>query len=67
MNSISYYKNKLMDVSKQLYPESNWDMLKGFIDKNQKNPFNYTRQEWLQAQRISKITESSKPHYMKAG
>ena len=48
---LSHYKNKLMDVSKQLYLENNWDMPKGFIDKNQKNPLNYTRQEWQQALR----------------
>lgn len=50
---LSHYKNKLMDVSKQLYLENNWDMPKGFIDKNQKNPLNYTRQEWQQAQRTN--------------
>lgn len=49
---LSHYKNKLMDVSKQLYLENNWDLPKGFIDKNQKNPLNYTRQEWQQALRI---------------
>lgn len=41
-----------MDVSKQLYLENNWEMPKGFIDKNQKNPLNHTRQEWQQALRI---------------
>jgi len=48
---LSHYKNKLMDVSKQLYLENNWDLPKGFSDKNQKNPLNYTRQEWQQALR----------------
>jgi len=48
---LSHYKNKLMDVSKQLYLENNWDLPKGFINKNQKNPLNYTRQEWQQALR----------------
>ncbi len=50
---LSHYKNKLMDVSKQLYLENHWDMPKGFIDKNQKNPLNYTRQEWQQALRTN--------------
>ncbi len=48
---LSHYKNKLMDISKQLYLENDWDMPKGFIDKNLKSPLNFTRQEWQQALR----------------
>lgn len=40
-----------MDISKQLYLENDWDMPKGFIDRNLKNPLNYTRAEWQQAVR----------------
>ncbi len=59
---LSHYKNKLMDVSKQLYLENSWDMPKGFIDKNQKKPLNYTRQEWQQALRTNQ-----NPKTIKAG
>ncbi|MCP5250402.1 MAG: relaxase [Burkholderiales bacterium] len=48
---MSHYKNKLMDVSRQLYLENKWEMPKGLIDKNLKSPLNYTRAEWQQALR----------------
>ncbi len=48
---MAHFKRKLMDVSKQLYLENDWDMPKGYIDQNLKNPLNYTRQEWQQALR----------------
>jgi hypothetical protein len=35
---LSHYKNKLMDISKQLYLENDGDMPKGFIDKNPEEP-----------------------------
>jgi len=51
--NISHPKLKLKTVAKQLYLENNWDMPKGFIDKSQKDPLNYTRQEWQQALRTN--------------
>jgi hypothetical protein len=51
---LSHYKNKLMDISKQLYLENDGDMPKGFIDKTLKNLLNFTRQEWRQALRTGK-------------
>ncbi len=48
---LSHYKRKLMDVSKQLYLENDWNIPKGYIDRNLKSPFNYTRSEWQQAMR----------------
>ncbi len=49
--NISHPKLKLQSISKQLYLENNWNIPRGFIDKNQKNPLNYTRAEWQQALR----------------
>ena len=50
--TIPYYKNRLMDVSKELFLEHGWDMPKGFIDRELRNPLNFTRAEWQQAKRI---------------
>ena len=50
--TIPYYKNKLMDVSKELFLEHGWDMPKGFIDRELRNPLNFTRAEWQQTKRI---------------
>jgi len=49
--NMSYDHTKLNQLSKELYLEHGWKMPKGFIDKNQKNPLNFTREEWQQAQR----------------
>ncbi|NOR63173.1 MAG: relaxase/mobilization nuclease domain-containing protein [Rhodobacteraceae bacterium] len=49
---IPYYKNQLMDVSKELFLEHGWNMPKGFIDRELRNPLNFTRAEWQQAKRI---------------
>ncbi len=49
-----------MDISKQLYLENNWDMPKGFVDKNQKNPLNFTMEEWQQAQRTNQNPKAIK-------
>ncbi len=57
---LSHYKNKLMDISKQLYLENNWDMPKGFIDKNQRNPLNVTMAEWQQAQHTNQNPKAIK-------
>lgn len=51
---LPHFKRKLADVSKELYLEHNWQIPKGFIDKNQKSPFNFTRDEWNKAQRSGK-------------
>lgn len=48
---LPYFKNRLMDVSRELYLENNWDMPKGMIDRELRNPLNMTRAEWEQAQR----------------
>ncbi|MDA8747401.1 AAA family ATPase [Litoreibacter sp.] len=49
---LPYFKNKLMDVSRELYLENDWDMPKGMIDHGMRNPFNMTRAEWEQYSRI---------------
>lgn len=49
---LPYSKNKLMEVSKEIYFEQGWDMPKGFINKEARNPLNFTRAEWQQANRV---------------
>lgn len=48
---LPYFKNQLMNVSRELYLENNWDMPKGLIDREMRNPLNMTRAEWEQASR----------------
>ncbi|MDX8346931.1 hypothetical protein SLH49_02935 [Cognatiyoonia sp. IB215446] len=49
--NMSFYEDKLMDVSRDLYLQHGWEMPKGMIDKSMRNPLNFSRAEWQQAQR----------------
>lgn len=49
--NLPYYKRKLHDVSKELYLEHGWKMPAGFVDKKDRNPLNFSRDEWQQARR----------------
>lgn len=49
--NLPHYKLKLNDISKQLYLEHGWNLPQGFIDKQYRNPLNFTRAEWQQAKR----------------
>lgn len=48
---LPYFKNRLMDVSRELYLGNNWDMPKGMIDHGMRNPLNMARAEWEQYKR----------------
>jgi len=49
--TLPYYKNRLMDLSQELYLENGWDLPKGFVDRSLSNPLNMSREEWQQAKR----------------
>lgn len=51
---LSHYKLKLMDISRELYIENNWQMPKGMLNAQECNPKNFTHQQWQQAKRIGK-------------
>jgi hypothetical protein len=48
---LPHFKLKLRDVSKELYIENGWKMPRGFIDQKQRDPRNFTLDEWQQAKR----------------
>jgi MobA/VirD2-like, nuclease domain len=50
--NLPYYKNKLMEISKQLYLEQGWKLPQGLINREQSNPLNFTRAQWEQAKRL---------------
>ncbi|MCK5518498.1 MAG: AAA family ATPase, partial [Alphaproteobacteria bacterium] len=49
--NLPFYKNKLNEISKQLYLEHGWELPKGYIDRQYSNPTNFTLEEWQQAKR----------------
>jgi hypothetical protein len=48
---LPHFKLKLRDVAKELYIENGWKMPRGFIDQKQRDPRNFTLDEWQQAKR----------------
>ncbi|BBK42811.1 hypothetical protein STVA_28310 [Allostella vacuolata] len=48
---LPHFKRKLHDLSRQLYLEHGWRMPAGLADSRNRDPFNFTRQEWQQARR----------------
>ena len=55
-----FFKNRLKEISKQLYLDHGWELPKGFIAKHLKNPLNYTRAEWEQATRTNQSPKAIK-------
>ena len=49
--NLPFYKQKLNDISKDIYLKYGWDIPKGFLDKAYRNPMNFSRTEWRQAKR----------------
>ncbi|WP_431284508.1 relaxase/mobilization nuclease domain-containing protein [Humitalea sp. 24SJ18S-53] len=48
---VSFFKNKLMEVSRGLYLDHGWQMPNGIAAKGDRNPTNFTLAEWQQAKR----------------
>jgi len=51
---LPFFKNKLREVSKQLYVQNHWQMPRGLMDSEAKNPTNVTLAEWQAAKRLGK-------------
>ncbi len=51
--NLPFYKNKLMEVSKELYLKHGWKLPQGHIDRKLRNPLNFTREQWQQAKRLN--------------
>ena len=50
--NLPYYKMKLQDISRQLYFLYGWQMPRGLMNKEERNPLNFTLKEWQQAKRL---------------
>lgn len=48
---LPFFKNRLMEISKQLFLEHGWDMPNGFKNSKERNLFNFSLAEWQQAKR----------------
>jgi hypothetical protein len=48
---LSFFKSKLMSVSRDLYLEQGWKLPRGLENAAERNPTNFTLAEWQQARR----------------
>jgi predicted mannosyl-3-phosphoglycerate phosphatase (HAD superfamily) len=48
---VDFFKTKLREISKQLYLENGWQMPRGLMDSQARDPRNFTLADWQQAQR----------------
>jgi hypothetical protein len=49
---MSFFKSKLVGLSRDLYLENGWQLPRGLAQSGQKNPVNFTLAEWQHAKRI---------------
>ncbi|MEW8051126.1 MAG: hypothetical protein AB2809_12180 [Candidatus Thiodiazotropha sp.] len=49
--NLPYFKMKLKDVSRELYLAHQWKMPPGLTDRKDRNPLNFSLQEWQQTKR----------------
>ncbi|MEW8332584.1 MAG: hypothetical protein AB2692_16745 [Candidatus Thiodiazotropha sp.] len=49
--NLPYFKMKLKDVSRELYLAHEWKMPPGLADRKDRNPLNFSLQEWQQTKR----------------
>ncbi|MES9990653.1 MAG: relaxase/mobilization nuclease domain-containing protein [Candidatus Thiodiazotropha sp.] len=49
--NLPHYKLKLRDVSRNLYLEHGWKIPPGLMDRKNRNPLNFSREEWQQSRR----------------
>jgi hypothetical protein len=48
---LSFFKSKLMSVSRELYLANGWELPRGLENPAERNPTNFTLAEWQQAKR----------------
>jgi len=49
---MSFFKNKLMEISRDIYLENDWPLPKGFMDHEKRDPLRYSLEEYQQAKRM---------------
>ena len=57
---LDYSKRRMQDISRSLYLEHGWEMPPGMLDRQNRDPNNFTMAQWQQARRIGKDPRSIK-------
>lgn len=64
--NLPHFKMRLRDLSRELYIEHSWQMPVGLVRSEERNPLNYTLQEWQQAKRVGRDPERIKEAFQDA-
>ncbi|AHB48058.1 hypothetical protein W911_06130 [Hyphomicrobium nitrativorans NL23] len=52
--TLSHFKLKLRDISRELYLENDWKMPRGLMNSREADPRNFSLAEWQQAKRLGR-------------
>ena len=64
--NLPFYKQRLNDVSKDLFLEHGWQLPDGYRDRQNRDPRNFTLDEWQQARRQGKDAREIKRTFQEA-
>lgn len=64
--NLPFYKQRLNDVSKDIFLEHGWRLPNGYLDKRNRDPRNFTLGEWQQAKRAGKDAREIKRTFQEA-
>jgi hypothetical protein len=51
---LPYFKNRLQEASREMFLEHGWKLPRGLMNKMERDPLNFTQDEWQQAKRIGR-------------
>lgn len=63
--NLPHYKLKLQDISRQLYLEHGWQIPRGLMNSQERNPLNFSLDEWQQAKRAKADPRAIKEMFKK--
>lgn len=63
---MSFTKRKMQDLSRELYLEHGWQMPRGFIRHEERDPRNFTLAEWQQCKRAGRDPKKTKEIFQDA-
>jgi hypothetical protein len=64
--NLPFYKERLREVSRELFLEHEWNMPRGLEDRRLRDPSNFTHEQWQQARRAGLDAKELKAVFRKA-
>lgn len=64
--NLPFYKNRMQEISRQLFLEHGWRMPDGLRSREERNPLNFTLEEWQHAKRLDCDPKSIKADLLEA-